>query len=301
METPATRSLSIYLPPSYLKDKERRFPVVYLLHGYTDSNEKWFGMQDHWINLPEILDSVFTSSDREAIVVMPNAHNRFMGSMYTNSPTTGNWEDFIAQELVEYVDSSFRTIAKKESRGLAGHSMGGYGTIKIGVSNSDVFGSLYLMSPCCLQNNLIDNPGLMKNLEEITQIDQIDNQPFFVSMSLAGLAAWSPNPNNPPLYFDLPFKDGEMIDSIVQRFHNHEIIPNLQRFEENLKQISHLALDVGDRDFMIRLGTTALHDRLDKMGIPHQFEIYEGDHVNKIASRLKTEVIPFFINNLKSE
>jgi S-formylglutathione hydrolase FrmB len=70
--------------------------------------------------------------------------------MYSNSVTTGNWEDFIAKELVSYIDKHYRTIAKAESRGLSGHSMGGYGALRIGQKNPGVFSSIYLLSPCCL-------------------------------------------------------------------------------------------------------------------------------------------------------
>lgn len=61
------------------------------------------------------------------IIVMPNAYTRYMGSMYSNSATTGDWETYVAKELVAYIDGHFRTIAERDSRGLAGHSMGGYG------------------------------------------------------------------------------------------------------------------------------------------------------------------------------
>ena len=62
------------------------------------------------------------------IWVYPDAYTIYNGSMYSSSPTTGDWETFITKDLVNYIDSHYRTIADRDSRGLAGHSMGGYGT-----------------------------------------------------------------------------------------------------------------------------------------------------------------------------
>ena len=70
--------------------------------------------------------------------------------MYSSSVTTGDFEEFIAQDLVAFVDAHYRSIPGRSSRGLVGHSMGGYGATRIGMKHADVFGSLYIMSPCCL-------------------------------------------------------------------------------------------------------------------------------------------------------
>ena len=83
------------------------------------------------------------------IVVLPDSKTVHNGSMYSSSITTGDFEKFIAQDVVTYIDAHYRTIPNRESRGLVGHSMGGYGAARIGMKHSDVFGSLYIMSPCC--------------------------------------------------------------------------------------------------------------------------------------------------------
>lgn len=82
------------------------------------------------------------------------AHTVFQGSMYSNSVTTGDWEGYITRDLVSYVDARYRTIPARGSRGLAGHSMGGYGTIRIAMKHPDVFASIYIMSACCLKPGL---------------------------------------------------------------------------------------------------------------------------------------------------
>ena len=80
------------------------------------------------------------------IIVTPNADNSYDGSYYTNSYVTGNWEDFISQKLVDYIDANYRTIKSVHSRGIAGHSMGGYGAVKLALKYSHIFGTLFGLS-----------------------------------------------------------------------------------------------------------------------------------------------------------
>ena len=145
------RNVSVYLPPSYAKQPQRRYPVLYLLHGFTDSDARWFGLQgQHFVNVPKAVDAAYAAGVAEMIVVMPDAFTKFQGSMYSNSALNGDWETFVSRDLVAYVDSHYRTIAKPEGRGLGGHSMGGYGTLRVGMKAPGVFSALYVMSPCCL-------------------------------------------------------------------------------------------------------------------------------------------------------
>src|SRR5919108_829755 len=160
------REATVYLPPSYAADQNRRFPVVYLLHGYG-------GREDTFTSR---LASLQESGDRlagatgfsSAIVVTPSAYTLHKGSMYSSSPTTGDWEKFIAEDLVAYMDSHYRTLPSRLSRGLAGHSMGGYGALRIGMKRPDVFGALYLMSSCCLSANRNPSPDALAAAEAIT-------------------------------------------------------------------------------------------------------------------------------------
>lgn len=154
------RDVSVYLPPGYHENPDQQFPVVYFLHGYTDSDAKVFGLEPHWMSMPEVLNKAYENEEvKKMILVTPNAYNRFHGSMYSNSITVGNWEEFVAKELVAYIDEHYRTIPKAESRGLSGHSMGGYGALRIGQKYPDVFSTIYLLSPCCLD----PGPGALRD------------------------------------------------------------------------------------------------------------------------------------------
>src|SRR6188508_2420541 len=147
-DSPA-RDVFIYLPPGYASNRTQRYPAVYLLHGYGLTAERWMS----FTKLAEVADKdIAAGTMREMILVNPDAFTKYSGSMYSSSPTTGDWESYIAEDLVAYVDSHYRTLANRASRGLGGHSMGGYGTIRIGMKRPDVFSSLYIMSACCLMN-----------------------------------------------------------------------------------------------------------------------------------------------------
>jgi enterochelin esterase-like enzyme len=137
------RDVLAFLPPSYAGEKSRRYPVVYALHGYSIGAEQW----SHEIHVPQTIEGAFAQGAKEMIVVLPDSKTLHNGSMYSNSVTTGDFERFIAHDVVLYIDAHYRTIPERASRGLVGHSMGGYGATRIGMKHSDVFGSLYIMSP----------------------------------------------------------------------------------------------------------------------------------------------------------
>src|ERR687886_2172457 len=154
------RDVFVFLPPSYARQKSRRYPVVYALHGYSIGAGQW----THEIHVPQTIEGAFAQGAQEMIVVVPDSKTLHNGSMYSSSVTTGDFEQFIARDLVAYIDAHYRTIPDCLSRGLVGHSMGGYGATRIGMKHADVFGSLYIMSPCCLSPRLPGpaNPELEK-------------------------------------------------------------------------------------------------------------------------------------------
>jgi S-formylglutathione hydrolase len=294
----ADRYVSIYLPPSYKLKPRRRYPVVYFLHGFTDDDAKFFGLAKHWMSLPPILDSAFVSgAAREMIVVIPNARTRFNGSWYSNSITTGNWEDFIAKELVSYIDSHYRTIAKAASRGLAGHSMGGYGTMRIGEKHPEIFSSIYLVSPATLLQNSSSATGF-GNVENIKTFADLDKADFRTKATFGTAAAWSPNLHNPPFYLDLPVKDGQLQTVVLNKWAANMPLTTVDQYIFNLKQLRAIAFDAGTKDESIAASIKVLDKELNKYGVKHDFEVYEGNHTNKVAERIRVKMLPFFSKNL---
>jgi S-formylglutathione hydrolase FrmB len=228
--------------------------------------------------------------------------------MYSSSVTTGDFENFIAQDVVSYIDAHYRTIPNRRSRGLVGHSMGGYGASRIGMKHPDVFGALYVMSPCCM-SSMVGGPGPADQMKERaiasekkvagakSPADLAAQSPGFAAAQYATAAAWAPNPKNPPLYFDLPTKDGVPQPEIVAKFTANSPLAFVDQYIGNLKEYHAIAMDVGDQDGL-RFDTTKLHDVLDNYGIANSFEIYSGTHVSAVADRFQNHVLPFFSKNL---
>jgi S-formylglutathione hydrolase FrmB len=289
------RDVFVFLPPSYAKDKSRRYPVVYALHGYSIGAEQWSGE----IHVPQTIEGAFAQGAQEMIVVLPDSKTLHNGSMYSSSVTTGDFEQFIAHDVVSYIDAHYRTIPNRLSRGLVGHSMGGYGATRIGMKHADVFGSLYIMSPCCLSPRTPGppNPELAKTLEAVKTPADSAKLPFFARATLASAAAWSPNPKNPPLYLDLPMKDGVAQPDVLARWTANAPLAFVDQYIEDLRHYRGISIDVGDQDGL-RVDSAKLHDVLDKYGIANSFELYQGTHTSMVADRFQNHVLPFFSRTL---
>ena len=261
---PADRDVIVFLPPSYAKEKTRRYPVVYALHGYSIGAEQW----THEIVVPQTIEGAIAQGAKEMIVILPDSKTAHNGSMYSSSVTTGDFEQFISHDLVAYIDAHYRTIPNRTSRGLVGHSMGGYGATRIGMKHSDVFGSLYIMSPCCMSPRTAASlkPEDEKALEAVKTAEDSAKLGFFQRAQLATAAAWSPNPKNPPLYLDLPLKDGAAQPDVLAKWAANAPLAFIDQYIGNLRQYRAISIDVGDQDGL-RVDTAKLHDVLDHYGI----------------------------------
>jgi enterochelin esterase-like enzyme len=289
------REVIVFLPPGYNANTTRRYPVVYALHGYSIGAEQW----THEIHVPQTIEGAFALGAKEMIVVLPDSKTVHNGSMYSSSVTTGDFEKFISRDLIEYIDAHYRTIPNRMSRGLVGHSMGGYGATRIGMKHPDVFGSLYIMSPCCLS----PRPAAPANLEAEKTLEAVKSEadsaklPFFSRAQLASAAAWSPDPKNPPLYLDLPFKDGVVQPDILAKWTANAPLAFIDQYVDNLREYRAISIDVGDQD-RLKTDTQRLHEVLDKYGIANGFEMYSGTHTSAVADRFQNHVLKFFSNNL---
>jgi enterochelin esterase-like enzyme len=292
----ADRDVLVILPPSYSANPKRRYPVLYALHGYSIGAEQW----TKEIHVPQTIEGAFAKGTREMIVVMPDSKTIHNGSMYSSSVTTGDFETFIARDLVRYIDGHYRTIPDRLSRGLAGHSMGGYGTARIGMKHPDMFGAIYMMSPCCLSARAMAGPADPQTtaaLEAVKSPADSAKLPFFLRAQLATAAAWSPNPKNPPLYLDLPTKDGQVQAEVLAKWAANAPLAFVDQYIGNLRQYRAIAIDVGDQDGL-KVDAGKLHETLDRYGVANSFQIYSGTHVSDVAFRFQDFVLPFFSKNL---
>jgi enterochelin esterase-like enzyme len=288
------RDVVVILPPGYSANAGKRYPVVYALHGYSIGAEQW----THEIHVPQTVEGAFAKGSKPMIIVLPDSKTAYGGSMYSSSVTTGDFENFIAHDLVAYVDAHYRTIPDRRSRGLAGHSMGGYGVARIGMKHPDVFGALYLMSPglSIRPADPVDAQGEAA-LKRLRSPADAADLPFPLKAQLAVAAAWSPNPANPPLYLDLPAKDGAPRAEILAKWDANAPLSFVDQYVDALRQYRAIAMDVGDQDSLGE-ATARFHAVLDSYHIPNTFEVYSGTHTSNVAFRFQDAVIPFFSRHL---
>jgi len=286
---PAERDVFVYLPPSYTANRSQRYPVVYLLHGYGRVGEQWVP----FIGLPGSMDNgLAKGTTKEMIVVIPDANTKYGGSMYSNSPTTGDWETYITHDLVAYIDSHYRTIATRESRGLGGHSMGGYGVWRIAMKHPEVYSSVYAMSACCLMNNPQPRPA-----NAPAPPPPPKNGAAVIDVASGEAAAWSPNPQNPPLFFDRPVVDNKVQPAIAAKWLANSPLAMLDQYVANMKKYNAIGMDIGLQDTLLN-SNKEMDQSLTRLQISHTFETYEGDHTNHVKDRVEFKVLPFFSEHL---
>ncbi len=290
------RKVSVYLPPQY-ETSNKRFPVIYYMHGF-------MGTDSINANMKMILDRAITQQKiRPFILVISNQYTLYEGSFYSNSSLTGNWSDFSGKELVEYVDKNFKTIATRDSRGIAGHSMGGYGAIKMGMLFPDVFSSVYALSPGLLAfvKEFGPNSDSFKELSKIKNQEELKKS-YYPKVLVAVARAWSPNPSRPPFYCDLPFtyKGDSLIinDAVMEKWNQNMPVYMVDKYASNLRKLKALKLDWGRNDASrFPVQCSMFSQRLENLGIAHFAEEYIGNHVNKIWTtdgRVLNDLLPFF-------
>lgn len=317
-----TRKLQIYTPPGYKMNGEYPYPVVYLLHGEPFSEKAFIDKQlfiDYiapypiWTQAPDFpeegfrlwMDGLINDGLIEPmIIVMPNAGTEPYGfSMYSNSALNGNFEDFIVNDLVEYMDAHYNTIANPSGRAVIGHSQGGYAAFKFGMLHPDVFGTVVSHSGLLFVDALFSLSDVIKQ-ENPDGFNGPDPTKFFTSALYAFSAAWSPNLNNPPFYVDLPLEFGEdgnlyPVPEVIALWYQNDVFNLLDYYNTDFKSLDGIYLDVGIYD---ELGTNLAHQpvlaKMDYYNVDYTFETYEGGHHTHMFERL-ARALEYFSNNME--
>ena len=295
------RKVSVYLPPNY-DASTQRYPVIYYLHGF-------MGKDNIFPQMQKILDEgIARQKIKPFIFVQADQYTLYEGSFYSNSSLTGNWDEFESKELVEYVDKNFRTLPNRESRGIAGHSMGGYGAFKIGMLHPEVFSSIYALSPGLLAmvKEFGPNSTSFKEVQNVKTQEDL-KKTYYPKVLVAVGRAWSPNPNKPPFFCDFPFSyEGDKMivnQAVLEKWEANMPVYMVDKYADNLRKMTAIKLDWGRNDsprFPVQIGM--LSQRLENLGINHFAEEYIGDHGNKIWTmdgRVLNDLLPFFNDYLK--
>ena len=302
------RNVAVYLPPDYAESTGRRYPVLYLLHGILDTEvvwtRAWYDADDPWGTVARLMDrGIAAGRLQPMIVVMPDQKTRGGGSFYVDSAATGNWETFTVRDLVDWVDRRYRTLDGAASRGVAGHSMGGYGALVLGMKYPERFSVVYAMNPAVLgwaADLSTENPAF-RSLLGRNDFSELGD--FYEPALICLAQAFSPNPDRPPFFADLPFRlDGDSLEPNEPAFSKWEarFPANMAgQYKDNLKQLAGLRFDSGYEDQFAHIPITSrqLSRRLTELGVSHVFEEFNGDHRNRLwgrTGRLYTEILPWF-------
>lgn len=291
-----TRALSVYLPPGYGASNQR-YPVIYFLHGF---------LSNHTLS-PAMVDAldyaIARKKIRPFILVVSDQRTSYDGSFYSNSGLYGNWEDFTAFDLVTYMDATYRTLPDRDSRGITGHSMGGYGALKIAMHHPDIFGSVYALSPGALAivREYGPNSNTYRELAGI-ETEEALKKTYFPKVIVAFAKSWSPNPDKPPFYCDLPFEyQGDSLvthPEILAKWQANMPVHMIEANLENLRSLRGIAMDWGrNAGERFTQQCDMFSQRLENAGITHSAEEYIGTHVSGIFTRdgrVPNDMLPFF-------
>lgn len=298
-----TREVAVYLPPDY-SETNQKYPVIYFLHGFLGDHQLIGYMKDQ-------LDfAIITHRIRPFILVIPNEKTTYDGSFYSNSRIFGNWEDFTAYDLVRYMDSHYRTIANKNSRGITGHSMGGYGALKIAMHHPDIFCAVYALSPGALAiaREYGPNSDTFKELSKIKTVDEL-NRSYFGKVMIAFGKSWSPNPDKPPFYCDLPFDyEGDKLiihQEVLKKWHANMPLYMIDDNLDKLQALKAIKMDWGrNAGERFTIQCNMFSQALENAGITHFAEEYIGTHTSGIYTRdgrIPNQMLPFFDYYLEFE
>jgi esterase/lipase superfamily enzyme len=301
------RKILVYLPAGYDETSSQRYPVIYFL---SNPFQETFHFDFDHHDAQALFDRAIAAGVIEKfILVTVDMTTPFGASWYANSPTTGNWDDFMVQELVPYIDANFKTLPSRDSRGVAGIFIGGYGAIRFGMRHPDVFGSVYAMHPVGTASGVrfsmaIPNWDILLNAKSLDDVRKDGVTVIFASM----FQAFLPNPGKPPLFVDfLARKEGDQLQidaKLMERFRDNFYLETMiGQYADNLKSLRGFKFDWArsDATFDHVYGNQLLTRKLNEFGIAHEAEEYNGasgDANWGFDGRLYTEALPFFQKHL---
>ena len=278
----ATRKIYVYLPPSY-ETSNLRYPVVYVMpwgDGKSHSN----------VAVSETLNELVRSGEaREMILVYPDGSNRLLASLFKTSPTVGNYETYLTQELVDYIDSNYRTLASRDSRGIAGCSNGGEISMRMALRFPDIFsvsapsGGTYSSEPAGNTIFQTELTGMTTLPEDFDSLRTWAGKYPLATYFLEEAAGTSSNPNIPPFFLNMPFRivgdHAEAVPEVFARIMEGDSLREAQRYVKQPVRLNGLMIQHALRD---RYNPTdvvrAVEAQLTELGIDHEYVEVDALH-----------------------
>lgn len=318
---PHVRRFPVWLPPTYSGDggrRQRRFPVLFDLTGYTGSGWSHTNWKNFQENLPERLARlVHARALTPCIVVFPDCFTALGGNQYVNSSALGRYADYLTRELTAFIDGEFRTYGDREHRGCFGKSSGGYGAVihamkyprywgAVASHSGDAYfefcyGSIWPETLTLLSRyrepprregpldatsagrgleDGCDDGRVRRFLDSIWQRERPSGAEITALMNVCMAASYDPDPQAPN-GFRLPYnlETGERIEARWRAWRRHDPVRLVGRYAKNLKKLKGLFLDCGWNDqFHIHYGARILSRELSRAGVKHTYEEFDGSH-----------------------
>jgi len=272
------KKVDIYLPSDYYDYDTLTYPVIYFLHGangnqndYSDvANALYFMISDSLIN--------------PFILVKPDGSCApYLGSYYTNSALYGNYEDFIMQDVIGFIESNFKAIPAKYARYISGHSMGGGGSFILSIKYPEVFRAVLASSndPC---GELILEPWRQWLYEENDSSWHFNyNAGSMTKLYYTSCGAWSPNLELDPPFNPLIDTSGNFVDTVLARLRLHDPGHNVRELTVEDRLAFYITCGTND-EFEFYPSNLAFVDTLEKYNIDYQFRPYIGTHAHNIPA-----------------
>ncbi|MBJ6762745.1 alpha/beta hydrolase [Myxococcaceae bacterium JPH2] len=292
---PSRRRLTVYLPPGYSED-ERRYPVVYFLHAFGNGAGSWTNASGFAPSVPERLDALIASGEvPPAIAVFPDGWTSLGGSQWMNSEALGRYRDYVAKDVVGFVDRTWRTLPKAAARAVVGHSSGGYGALMMGRYHPELFSHLGAHAAdayfeyCYLPDLPKAAAALLKaggveawfaDFKKRVRETKARGEDFPVVNILAMAAAYSPKKGE-PLNLELPFdvQTARLRSDVWNRWLVHDPVRFVPKFLDAFRKLKTVFLDCGTRDeFNLRWGTRMMAEDLKGAGVELVHEEFEDGH-----------------------
>jgi S-formylglutathione hydrolase FrmB len=293
---PRERPVLVYLPPGY-DTGGSRYPVVYVIQGYTGHVVMWRNRSPYRQPFPEAADAVFARGEAPpAIVVYVDAWTAYGGSQFVDSPGTGRYHSYLCDEVVPWVDASYRTLAEPAHRAISGKSSGGFGAMITPMLRPDLFGALASHAGDSLYE-LCYIPEFGKAVRYLRDYDgdiwqwwdDFRSRTSFTKegdhellMTLGVSACFSARPDGT---VELPFdpRTGVLRDEAWQRWLDWDPVRMVPRYAAELRSLRAIWIDAGTKDeWFLDLGAEAFRAALDSAGVDEKiirFELFDATHM----------------------
>lgn len=291
LKDPSRRPLYVYEPPG----GGRGLPSIYLIQGMTGQLDMWLNRNAFEPTIVERVDALFAGDVPQALIVFVDAWTSYGGSQFINSAGTGRYMDYLCDEVVPFIDGTYKTIPDAASRGLTGKSSGGYGAMVVPMLRPDVFGALAshagdALFEACYLKDFPETARLLRDrfdgsyevfFEKLSAAESLEFSIHGAPLNTYAMAAcYSPDPNAPGkarLPFDV--ETGKLVDDVWAEWLAWDPVRMAGRHADALRNMKLIYLDAGKSDeYYLDLGAVAFGKELDAIGVSYTLDLFDGRH-----------------------